>query len=74
MEGIPVKIYISTDIEGISGVVNSSHVSQQGYDYNRARKRMTDEVNAAVKGARHSGATNILINESHGPMTNLLIE
>ncbi|MFT9496087.1 M55 family metallopeptidase [Anaerosolibacter sp.] len=69
-----MKIYISADIEGISGVVNSTHVSQQGYDYNRARKLMTDEVNAAVKGAKLSGAKTILVNDSHGPMTNLLIE
>lgn len=69
-----MKIYISADIEGISGVVNGSHTSQKGYDYSRARKLMTDEVNAAVKGAKLAGATTILVNDSHGPMTNLLIE
>lgn len=69
-----MKIYISADIEGISGVVNGTHTSPQGYDYNRARKLMTDEVNAAVKGAKLAGATTILINDSHGPMTNILIE
>ncbi|QUH21311.1 M55 family metallopeptidase [Alkaliphilus sp. B6464] len=69
-----MKIYISADIEGISGVVNGTHTSPQGYDYNRARKLMTDEVNAAAKGAKLAGATTILVNDSHGPMTNLLIE
>jgi len=69
-----MKIYISADIEGISGVVNGSHTSPQGYDYSRARKLMTDEVNAAIRGAKMAGATTILVNDSHGPMTNLLIE
>ena len=31
-----MKIYISADIEGISGVVNGTHTSPKGYDYNRA--------------------------------------
>lgn len=69
-----MKIYISADIEGISGVVNGTHTSPKGYDYNRARKLMTDEVNAAIKGAKLAGATTILVNDSHGPMTNILIE
>lgn len=67
-------IYISADIEGISGVVNSNFTSQKSFEYNRARKLMTDEVNAAVRGAKLAGATEILVNDSHGPMTNLLIE
>jgi D-amino peptidase len=69
-----MKVYISADIEGISGVVNSTQTTPQGYDYNRARKLMTEEVNAAVKGAKLAGAEKILVNDSHGPMTNLLIE
>jgi D-amino peptidase len=69
-----MKIYISADIEGISGVVNGSFTSQKEYDYGRARKLMTDEVNAAVAGAKLAGAEEILVNDSHGPMTNVLIE
>jgi D-amino peptidase len=69
-----MKIYISADIEGISGVVNGSFTSQKEYDYARARKLMTDEVNAAVSGAKLAGAEEILVNDSHGPMTNILIE
>lgn len=69
-----MKVYISADIEGISGVVDRSQLSPKGYDYLRARKLMTEEVNAAVKGAKSSGAFLILVNDSHGPMTNILIE
>lgn len=35
---------------------------------------MTDEVNAAIAGAKAAGATHVLVNDSHGSMTNLLIE
>ncbi len=69
-----MKIYISADIEGVSGVVNSSHTTPKGYDYNRARILMTDEVNAAIRGAKLAGVEEILVNDSHGPMTNILIE
>lgn len=69
-----MKVYISADIEGISGVVNTAQTSPQGYDYCRARKLMTNEVNAAIRGAKLAGATEIVVNDSHGPMTNLLIE
>lgn len=69
-----MKVYISADIEGIGGVVDRSQLSHEGYDYNRARKLMTGEVNAAIKGAFSGGANDVLVNDSHGPMTNLLIE
>lgn len=69
-----MKIYISADIEGVSGVVEREHLSNQGHDYSRARKLMTEEVNAAVKGVLKAGAKDILVNDSHGSMTNILIE
>lgn len=69
-----MKVYISADIEGISGVVNSSHTTPKGYNYDRARMLMTDEVNAAIIGAKAAGAKEVLVNDSHGPMTNILIE
>lgn len=69
-----MNVYISADIEGISGVVNRSHTSPEGYDYQRARRLMTGEVNAAIRGAKAAGAKDILVNDSHGPMTNILIE
>lgn len=69
-----MKVYISADIEGISGVVNSTQTSSAGHDYDRARRLMTEEVNAAIRGAAGAGADEILVNDSHGPMTNLMIE
>jgi len=69
-----LKVFISVDMEGICGVVNSDHVSSTGKDYNRARVWMTDETNAAVQGALDAGATEIVVNDSHGGMRNILIE
>ncbi len=70
-----MKVYISADIEGVSGVVSSGlHTMPGGGDYGRARALMTGEVNAVVEGALAAGATHIVVNDSHGPMTNLLIE
>ena len=69
-----MKVFISCDIEGISGVVSRNQTSSDGKDYNRARELMTMEVNAVCRGALKAGAPEILINDSHGSMRNLLIE
>ncbi|AOT72163.1 M55 family metallopeptidase [Geosporobacter ferrireducens] len=69
-----MRLYISADIEGISGVVNQCHVSAEGQDYFRARTLMTNEVNAAIEGAIEAGVKEVVVNDSHGPMTNILIE
>lgn len=44
----PLKVFISVDMEGITGVVHGDQVTSTGADYNLARKWMTQEVNAAV--------------------------
>ena len=69
---MPVKIYISADIEGVAGVVSPEQCRPGNAEYERARRLMTEEVNAAIEGALTGGATAILVNDSHGPMTNLL--
>ena len=68
-----LKVYISVDMEGIAGVVDSEQVSSAGSDYNLARRWMTEEVNAAIRGALKAGATEILVNDSHGSMRNVII-
>lgn len=67
-----LKVYISADMEGISGIVHSDQVSPEGHDYNIARKWMTEDVNSAVEGALEAGAEVILVNDSHGSMRNIL--
>ncbi len=67
-----LKVYISVDMEGISGIVHSEQVSSEGHDYNIARKWMAEDVNSAVEGALEAGATEVIINDSHGSMRNIL--
>ncbi|HHW18851.1 MAG TPA: M55 family metallopeptidase [Firmicutes bacterium] len=69
-----MKVFISCDIEGISGIVNTDQTSPEGKDYSRARELMTGEANAVIEGAVRAGATEIVVNDAHGPMRNLLIE
>jgi D-amino peptidase len=68
------KVFISADMEGISGISGSDQLSATGAEYNRSRKMMADDVNAAVRGARRGGATEVVVNDSHGSMRNLRLE
>jgi D-amino peptidase len=69
-----MNLLISVDMEGISGVVMSDHTSSSHKEYERFRKLMTAEANAAIEGALAGGADQIVVNDSHGGMANVLIE
>ncbi|MCZ9883191.1 M55 family metallopeptidase [Arthrobacter sp. B2a2-09] len=69
-----MKVYISVDMEGISGVATYDQIIRGGTGYPRAQALMTAETNAAVEGAFEGGATEVLVNDSHGTMNNLLHE
>lgn len=69
-----LKVYISVDMEGIGGVVTGDQLGPTGFEYQRARQWMTDELLAAIQGVRDAGATEILVSDSHGNGQNLLID
>ena len=69
-----MKILISVDMEGITGVVSQSHTDHTTAEYQRFRKLMTADANAAIEGAVAGGATDIVVNDSHANMDNILIE
>ncbi|MFF8952844.1 M55 family metallopeptidase [Streptomyces sp. NPDC014940] len=69
-----MRIYISVDMEGVTGLVDADDVQPGGRDYERGRLMMAEDVNAAVRGALAAGATDITVNDAHGPMRNLLPE
>lgn len=69
-----LRIYISADMEGVVGTVTGEQLGPGGFEYERARQWMTAEVNAAIRGARRAGATEILISDSHGNGQNLLLD
>src|SRR5947207_15673336 len=66
-----LKVYISVDAEAIAGDVADDQTSPNGKDYIWARSMMLDETNAAIAGAFDAGATEVLVNASHGPQTKL---
>ena len=68
------KVYISVDLEGISGVNGDDQTGPGGAEYGRARKLMAEDANAAIRGAFEGGATDVLVNDSHGGQRNLLPE
>jgi D-amino peptidase len=67
-----MKILISTDIEGVAGVFHPEQTRAGNTEYERARRLMTDEANAAIAGAFEAGASAVLVNDSHGGFRNLL--
>ena len=67
-----LKVFISIDMEGVTGVANWEDVSRDGKDYDLFRKLMTLEANAAVEGAAAAGASEIWVRDSHGSARNLL--
>jgi D-amino peptidase len=69
-----LKIYISVDMEGVAGVVTADQLVPAGFEYERFRHFMTNETLAAVRSAKESGATEIVVSDSHGNGENLLIE
>ena len=69
-----MKVFISVDMEGATGVAHREHLLPGGNDYERARKWLTGDVNAAVEGAVAAGATEVYVNDGHGNMRNLIID
>jgi D-amino peptidase len=70
----PIRVFISVDMEGIGGIAHGEMTSAEGREYERGRALMAAEVNAAIEGAREAGATDFLVNDSHGSMRNLEVE
>ena len=67
-----MRVFISVDMEGVAGVATFDQVIRGGSGYPRAQELMTGEANAAIRGAFAAGADEVLVNDSHGTMDNLL--
>jgi len=67
-----VKVYISADIEGVTGVTFWDETSRGKPGYEEARRQMTAEVAAACEGALEAGATEILVQDAHDGADNLI--
>ena len=69
-----LRVFISVDMEGLSGIAHSEMTSASGAEYARGRDLMMSDLNAAIQGALDAGATDILVNDSHGSMRNIRVE
>lgn len=69
-----MKILIAADMEGVTGVVHWDQVMPGNPNYPRFRKLMTDDVNAAIRGAFAGGATVVTVTDGHNDGRNIMIE
>jgi D-amino peptidase len=69
-----MKLYISVDMEGITGLVDSTFVDSSKHNYIRGQHIMTDEANHVIETAFDEGCTEVIVNDSHSKMNNLIIE
>ena len=72
-----MKVFISVDIEGATGIASFSQCGRADgdhYDYPFARRMLTGDVNAAIRGARAAGATEVVVKDAHGNCKNLLVD
>jgi len=69
-----MKIYISADIEGITGVTHWDETEKSKSDHREFAKQMTDEVKAACEGAIKAGAKEIWIKDAHDTGRNIIVD
>ncbi|WP_189210267.1 MULTISPECIES: M55 family metallopeptidase [Actinokineospora] len=69
-----MRILISADMEGATGVTATTDVVPGTEAWQRFRRLLTADVNACVDGLHTGGATDVLVNEAHSSQRNLLIE
>jgi D-amino peptidase len=69
-----MKILIAADMEGITGVVHADQTDSTHPEYQRFRRLMTADVNAAIRGAFDGGADEVVVSDGHGGARNILIE
>lgn len=67
-----MKVFISADMEGITGISSLKQISSGGAEYGTARHWMTDDVNAAVAGALEGGASEVVVRDAHGSAINIM--
>ena len=61
-----MRVHIISDMEGISGIVKPEQTSGGDPMFEEGRKLYTEEINAAVRGAKAGGATEIVVMDCHG--------
>ena len=68
------RIFVSVDMEGISGIVHPSQTGSDPTEYERGRSLMAKDVNAAIEGMLEAGASEIVVSDGHGHKRNIRAE
>jgi D-amino peptidase len=66
-----MKVFISTDFEGVAGIVDWDQILVNGRDYEMGRRLLINETNAVIDGAAEAGASEFVVNDSHSFMRNI---
>ena len=69
-----LSVFISVDMEGTVGAVTDDQLDPGSFEYERFRRFMTEETNAAIAAVKAAGATRVIVADTHGNGENLLIE
>jgi D-amino peptidase len=69
-----MKLLISADMEGVSGIVAWDQVTPGQPEYARCRRLMQGDVNAAITGAFEGGTDEVVVSDGHGDARNLILE
>lgn len=65
------KVFISIDMEGITGIVSGDQTGGETGEYQVGRRLMVGDLNAAIEGALEAGAEEIVVSDAHGGMRNI---
>lgn len=66
-----MRVYISLDAEGCSGISRFAQVTEGSSEYAFGCERMAADVNAVIEGAKAGGATEIVVCDGHGSGRNV---
>ena len=69
-----MKVYIMTDMEGISGIHRVEYVQRGSDRYEEGRRLLTGDVNAAIAGCYDGGATEVVVTDAHGGGDHFLMD
>jgi D-amino peptidase len=61
-----VRVHVISDMEGVAGIVKWQQTTGGEKLYDEGRLLYTEEINAAVRGAKAAGATEIVVMDCHG--------
>jgi D-amino peptidase len=69
-----MRVFVTTDLEGVAGVLLDSQVGGDSPEYQRSRRLLTHEVNAAVEGSLAGGATDVVVDDGHASGFNFIFD